>query len=38
MLYKNIKVRVRTGHRDYFDIITGVLQRYILAPYQFIIC
>ena len=40
MLYKNAKVKVRSldDDTDYFDIIAGVLQGDILAPYQFIIC
>ena len=39
-LYKNTKVKVRSpdGDTDYFDIIAGVSQRDILAPYFFIIC
>ena len=38
--YKNTKVKVLSsdGDTDYFDIVTGVLQRDILAPYLFIIC
>ena len=40
MLYKNTKVKVHSpdGFTDYFDIIVGVLQGDILAPYLFIIC
>ena len=40
MLYKNAKVKVRSpdGDTDYFDIVAGVLQGDILAPYLFIIC
>ena len=40
MLYKNTKVKVCSpdGNTDYFDIVTGVLQGDILAPYLFIIC
>ena len=40
MLYRNIKVKVRfpDGDTDYFDIVAGVLQGDILAPYLFIIC
>ena len=40
MLYKNTKVKVRLldGDIDYFDIVTGVLERDTLVPYQFIIC
>ena len=35
-----MKVKVRSPDRDtdYFDIVTGVLQGDILAPYLFIIC
>ena len=37
---KNIKVKVCSpdGDTDYFDIVTGVRQGNILAPYLFIIC
>ena len=40
ILYKNTKVKLRSpdGDTDYFDIVTGVLQGYTLAPYLFIIC
>ena len=40
VLYKNTKVNIRSldGDTDYFDIIAGVLQGEILAPYLFIIC
>ena len=40
MLYKNTKVKICSlnGDTDYFDIVAGVLQRYTLAPYLFIIC
>ena len=40
MLYKNRKVNVQSpdGDTDYFDIVTGVLQRDALTPYLFIIC
>ena len=40
MLYKNTKVEIRSpnGDTDFFDIVTGVLEGRILAPYQFIIC
>ena len=40
MLYKNMKVKIRSpdGDTDYFDIVAGVLQGDILAPYLFIIC
>ena len=39
MLYKNTKVKVRSleGDIDYFDIVAGVLQGEMLAPYLFII-
>ena len=39
MQYKNTKVKVFSpdGDTDYFDIVAGVLQRDILAPYLFII-
>ena len=39
MLYKNTKVKFRSadGETDFFDIVTGVLQTYTLAPYLFII-
>ena len=40
MLYRNTNVKVRSpdGDTDYFDIVAGVLQGDILAPYLFIIC
>ena len=40
ILYRNTKVKVRfpDGDTDYFDIVAGVLQGNILAPYLFIIC
>ena len=40
MLYKNTKVKVRLpcGDTDFYDIVTGVLQRDSLAPYLLIIC
>ena len=34
MLHKNTKIKVT----DYFDILAGVLEGDILAPYLFIIC
>ena len=39
ILYKNTKVKERSpgGDTEYFDIVTGVLQRDMLAPYRFII-
>ena len=40
ILYRNTKVKVRSpdGNTDNFNIVVGVLQGYILAPYLFIIC
>ena len=40
MLYRNTKVKVCSldGDTDYIDIVAGVLQGDILAPYLFIIC
>ena len=40
ILCRNTKVKVRSpdGDTDYFDIVAGVLQGDILAPYLFIIC
>ena len=40
MLYKNTKVKVHflDVDTDYFDIVAGVLQGDMLAPYLFIIC
>ena len=37
MLYKNTKVKVLSpnGDMNYFDIVAGVQQGYILAPYLF---
>ena len=39
ILYRNTKVKVRSpdGDTDYFDIVAGVLQGDILAPYLFIV-
>ena len=39
-LYRSTKVKARPldGDTNYFDIVTGVLQRDTLAPYLFIIC
>ena len=39
MLYRNTKVKVRSpdGDTEYFNIVAGVLQGNILAPYLFII-
>ena len=39
MLYRSTKVKVRSpdGDTDYFDIVAGLLQGEILAPYLFII-
>ena len=38
-LYRNtVKVRSPDGDTEYFDIIAGVLQGDMLAPYLFIIC
>ena len=39
-LYKNTKAIVCSakGDADFFDILTGVLQRSTLTPYLFIIC
>ena len=39
-LYKNTKVKVHSpdGDTDYFNIVAGVLQGDMLAPYLFIIC
>ena len=38
--YRNTKVKVRSpdGDTEYFDIVAGVLQGDMLAPYLFIIC
>ena len=38
ILYKNMKVKVCSldGDKDYFNIVTGVLQRDTLVPYLFI--
>ena len=40
ILYRKTKVKVRSpdGDTDYFDIVAGVLQGDMLAPYLFIIC
>ena len=40
ILYRNTKVKVRSPDRDteYFNIVAGVLQGDMLAPYLFIIC
>ena len=40
ILYRNTKVKVWSpdGDTDYFDIVAGVLQGDLLAPYLFIIC
>ena len=40
ILYRNTKVKVRSPDEDteYFDIVAGVLQGDMLAPYLFIIC
>ena len=40
IVYRNTKVKVRSpdGDTEYFDIVTGVLQGDMLAPYLFIIC
>ena len=40
MLYKNTKIKVHSldEDTDFFDIVTGVLQGDLLAPYLFIIC
>ena len=40
ILYKNTKVKVRSpdGDTEYFDIVTGVLQKDTLASDPFIIC
>ena len=40
MLYRNTKVKVCSPNRDtdFFDIVGGVLQGNIFAPYLFIIC
>ena len=40
MLYKNTKVKIHSpdGGTNFFDIVTDVLHRDILAPYLFIIC
>ena len=40
MLYKITKENVCSpdGNTDFFNIVTGVLQRDTLAPYLFIIC
>ena len=40
MLYRNTQVKVHSldGDTDYFDIVAGVRQGHILAPYLFVIC
>ena len=40
ILYRNTKVKVPSpdGDTEYFDIVAGVLQGDMLAPYLFIIC
>ena len=40
ILYKNMEVKARSmdGDTDFFDMVAGVLQGDILAPYLFIIC
>ena len=40
ILYRNTKVKVRSpdGDTEYFDIVAGILQGDMLAPYLFIIC
>ena len=40
ILYRNTKVKVRSpdGDTEYVDIVAGVLQGDMLAPYLFIIC
>ena len=40
MLYKNTEVKFHSPDRDtdFFDIVAGVLQGDMLAPYMFIIC
>ena len=40
ILYRNTKVKVRSpdGDTEYFNIVVGVLQGDMLAPYLFIIC
>ena len=40
ILYRNTKVKVHSpdGDTEYFDIVVGVLQGDMLAPYLFIIC
>ena len=40
ILYRNAKVKVRSpdGNTEYFDIVAGVQQGDMLAPYLFIIC
>ena len=39
MLYKITKVKVCSpdGDTDFFDIVAGILQGDVLAPYQFVI-
>ena len=40
ILYRNTKVKVRSpdGDTEYLDIVAGILQRDMQAPYLFIIC
>ena len=40
ILHRNTKVNVRSpdGDTEYFDIVAGVLQGDMLAPYLFVIC
>ncbi len=40
ILYRNTKLKVRSpdGDKEHFDIVAGVLQGDMLAPYLFIIC
>ena len=40
ILYRNTKIKVWSpdGYTEYFDIVAGVLQGDMLAPYLFIIC
>ena len=40
ILYRNTKMKVRSpdGDTEYFDIVAGVLQEDMLAPYIFVIC
>ena len=40
MLYKNTKAMVQSPDvgPDFFDIVAGIFQGYIVVPYMFIIC